>query len=226
LRVSVAIRHAGKNLVIDAGPDFRQQTLRAKIEELDTILLTHEHNDHIIGLDDVRPFIFRQKRPMRVFCSERVAASLRERFSYAFAENPYPGAPSFDLNIIDDDTVFSWNGLDIQVVPYLHGRLPVQGFRFPNFAYLTDIRTIESAAVERVRHVDTLIISALHRMPHHSHASLDEALAIIERIAPRRAYLTHLSHWMGTHEEVSKLLPANVALAYDGLVLEVTEVHN
>lgn len=219
LRVAIAIDHQGKTIVIDAGPDFRQQMLRANITELEAILLTHEHNDHIIGLDDVRSYIFRQQRPMDIYCSERVANALRERFDYAFAKNPYPGAPSFKVHTITDETVFALIGLRIEVIPYLHGRLPVQGFRLNDFAYLTDIKTIEPAAIESVRGVDTLVISALHRMPHHSHVNLEEALAIIEKIEPKQAYLTHLSHWMGAHEEVSAILPANVAIAYDGLQL-------
>lgn len=219
LRVSVLIQTPTQNILIDAGPDFRQQLLNANIKSLDAILLTHEHNDHIIGLDDVRPFIFRQQKPMDIYCSQRVAENLRERFEYAFREKPYPGAPSFNLNIIDADTVFTIGDLLIHPIAYWHGKMPVLGYKIKNFAYLTDIKTISNKEMEKVRGIHTLIISALHHREHHSHLTLNEALEMIKEIAPQVAYLTHLSHEMGLHQEVEQTLPPNVYLAFDGLKL-------
>ncbi|MEL6655162.1 MAG: MBL fold metallo-hydrolase [Bacteroidota bacterium] len=221
LRVSVLIRLDQQNIVIDAGPDFRQQMLKAQVTDLDAILLTHEHNDHIIGLDDARPFIFRSMRPMPIYCSGRVAQELRTRFAYAFAENPYPGAPSFELHITDHQRQFEIGSTSIQLIHYLHGKLPVQGYRIGGFAYITDIKTISEAELAYLQDLDILVISALHRNPHHSHVSLEESLALIDRIQPKQAYLIHLSHQMGTHAEVSTLLPTGVDIAYDGLELSL-----
>lgn len=223
LRVAVHLQVQEKSIVIDAGPDFRQQMLRAGVRELDAILLTHEHNDHIIGLDDVRPFIFRMERAMPVYSSAQVARELRNRFAYAFAKNPYPGAPSFELVNTDGQSQFNIDQLNIQVIRYLHGKLPVQGYRVGRFAYLTDIKTLPETELEHLQGLDVLVISALHQNPHHSHANLSEALAMIERIQPTKAYLTHLSHQMGKHADVEQLLPSNVAIAYDGLELSVPD---
>ena len=223
LRVAVLVRVGDLEFVIDAGPDFRQQMLRAGSAELDAVLLTHEHNDHIIGLDDVRPYIFRQERPMPVYCSQRVATELQNRFAYAFASNPYPGAPSFDLHITDGKDSIKLHQHDIQIIHYLHGKLPVQGYRIGNFAYLTDIKTLPEEELPKLQGLDVLIISALHHSRHHSHANLEEALAMIERIRPRQSYLTHLSHQMGKHAEISKTLPAGVAIGYDGLELSIPD---
>lgn len=223
LRVAVHLQVQGKSIVIDAGPDFRQQMLRADIRTLDAIFLTHEHNDHIIGLDDVRPFIFRMERPMPVYSSERVAQELRTRFAYAFAEKPYPGAPSFQLTSTDTQSHFTFDGVEVGIIHYWHGKLPVQGYRIGNFAYLTDIKTLPATSIEQLKKLDVLVISALHQNQHHSHANLQEALDMIEQIQPSKAYLTHLSHQMGKHAEVEKLLPINVAIAYDGLELSVAD---
>lgn len=191
--------------------------LRADIAHLDAILITHEHNDHVIGLDDVRPFNFMTGRDMEVYATSWVQEQLRVRFGYVFAANPYPGAPRVHLVDLDPESTLELKGVTIQPIRYLHGRLPVIGFRIGSFAYLTDIKTIEDAELEKVIGVDTLVISALHRNPHHSHLNLDEALDLIEKIAPRQAYLTHMSHRMGFHQEVDDSLPEGVNLGYDGL---------
>lgn len=223
LRVAVLLRQGTEQIVIDAGPDFRQQMLRAGVTELDAILLTHEHNDHIIGLDDVRPFIFRQLSPMPIYCDQRVAGELRKRFAYAFAENPYPGAPRFDLHLTQQKERIQIGNFDIQIIRYLHGQLPIQGYRIGNFAYLTDIKSIGEEELKKLDNLHTLVISALHREEHHSHLSLAQAVALIEQIKPRWAYLTHLSHQMGTHHDVAQHLPPNIRIAYDQLVLSLND---
>ena len=209
--------------MIDAGPDFRQQMLNAQVSDLDAILLTHEHNDHIIGLDDVRPFIFRSMRAMPLYCSGRVAEELRTRFAYAFAKNPYPGAPSFEVSVTDGLRQFKIGDTVIRIIHYLHGKLPVQGYRIGGLAYLTDIKTLPETELTHLQNLDILIISALHQNPHHSHVSLAGALELVSRIKPKQAYLTHLSHQMGTHADVSKLLPTGVDIAYDGLKLSLMD---
>ena len=221
LRVSILISIGEENLIIDTGPDFRQQMLSAKVNSLEGILLTHEHNDHIIGIDDVRSFIFRRKTPMPVYADARVVQDLKDRFAYAFRENPYPGSPRFDVNVIDTRIPFSVGLFDIQAIRIYHGQLPILGFRIRNFAYLTDIKTIETAELKKLKSLDILIISALQKQAHHSHATLDEALALIKQINPRRAFITHLSHRMGRHVDVEKVLPVGVKLAFDGLELKV-----
>ncbi len=221
LRTAALLRSGDQYLAIDAGPDFRQQMLRSGISRLSAVLLTHEHNDHVAGMDDLRPFIFTSRREMTIYALPRVLGHLRTRFSYAFEENPYPGAPRFDLQAINQNSYWEWAGLSIQAVGIQHGSLPILGFRVGNLAYLTDVHTIADSELEKVSGVDTLVISALHHTSHHSHISLEEALAFIERIQPRKAFLTHLSHRMGFHREVSRQLPAGVRIAHDQLTVYV-----
>lgn len=221
LRVAVLLSLGDKNIIIDTGPDFRLQMLHAEVKNLEGILLTHEHNDHIIGIDDVRSFIFRSKVPMPVYANQRVMTELKNRFAYAFKDSPYPGSPRFDVHIIDENTPFSIHDFNIQAIKIWHGKLPILGFRIRDFAYLTDIKTIEKKELDKLKSLDVLIISALQKEPHHSHATLAEALAIIAQIKPRRTFITHLSHRMGYHEDIEKELPAGVKLAFDGLELEL-----
>ena len=216
LRVSVLVKWEGNNILIDCGPDFRMQMLANPIEKLDAILYTHEHNDHTAGLDDIRPFFFRQG-DIPVFAHKRVLNSLRKRFEYIFTStNKYPGAPGVIENEIENKPFF-FNDLKIIPIDYKHNRLQVFGFRLKDFAYLTDLKSIEEKEIQKLDGVKVLVVTALRIEPHHSHLNLEEALAFIDRVKPEKAYLTHISHLLGFHDEVQEKLPENVFVAYDNL---------
>ena len=219
LRVSVLIQWDTTHLVIDCGPDFRQQMLRTDCIHLDAMLFTHEPADHTAGLDDIRPFFFRQG-DIPVYGSPRVMENLNTRFGYIFsAENKYPGAPSVAQHIIDPQSPFEIKGKTIVPVEVYHNTLSVLGYRIDDFCYLTDVKTISAEEREKLKNLDVLVLSALRIEAHPNHLNLEEALEMIEKIQPQRAYLTHISHLMGFHEEVSKTLPDNVFLAYDNLTV-------
>lgn len=220
LRTAIMVETNDKTIVIDTGPDFRQQMLRAGVEKVDAVILTHEHNDHIVGIDDVRPFNFRYKMDMPVYAEERVIQNVKDRFRYIF-EATYPGVPRIITHPIHKSTPFEVAGIPIIPIEVMHYKLPVLGFRFGDFTYLTDIKTISDKEIQKVLGTETLVVSALHKEEHLSHMSLYQALDLIEFIQPKQAYLTHLSHKMGLHDAVSKELPSNVRIAYDGLVIEV-----
>ena len=221
LRSSIMIEHEDFNFVIDCGPDFRQQMLRTNCKKLDAIIFTHEHADHTTGIDDVRPFFFRQGK-IPIYIHKRVLSSLHERFAYIFdPKKKYPGAPDFEVNIISKENDFEVLGLNITPVESAHLKLPVLGYRIKNFAYLTDVKTISDIELEKLKELDILVINALRYEPHPSHLNIEEALEIIDIIKPKKTYFTHISHNMGFHEEVCNDLPEHVTLAYDGLVLEV-----
>lgn len=220
LRVSVLVEVDGLNIVIDCGPDFRQQMLANNVKRVDAILFTHEHSDHTVGLDDIRPFFFKQG-DIPIYAHERVMQSLKKRFDYIFAsENKYPGAPSVGENMIEN---FPFKVKNVQVLPVnvMHNRVQVFGFRIQEFAYITDAKTIEQEEAEKLKGVEVLVLNALRKEPHHSHLSLGEALEFIKEIKPKRAYLTHISHVMGFHAEVQQALPENVFLAYDNLQITI-----
>lgn len=221
LRVSVLLSWDSYNYVIDCGPDFRQQMLRENCSKVDGILLTHEHSDHTAGIDDIRPLYFRQGH-MPFYAHQRVFESLYKRYSYIFeTENKYPGAPTINEIEISKDKPFIIGGKTAIPIEVLHSELPVLGFRIDGFTYLTDVKTISEEEIEKVKGTKVLVINALREEPHHSHLSLSEALLLIERIKPEKAYLTHISHLLGFHDEVEKRLPENVFLAYDTLKINL-----
>ena len=221
LRVSVLVQLGETNVVIDCGPDFRQQMLREGVKNVDAIIFTHEHTDHVIGVDDVRPFNFRTQTNMPLFATKRVQQDLKNRFGYAFVENPYPGAPLLELKTIDKNTPFEIKGMPIIPIEIMHGKLPILGFRIGDFAYLTDMKTISDEEFKKLKGVKTIVIDSLQQREHFSHMTLEESLAFAKKSGAKQTYLTHLSHVMGLHEEVSKLLPDGVAIAFDGLKIEL-----
>lgn len=221
LRVSISISWKEGGVVIDCGPDFRQQLLRQPIAELSALLFTHEHADHTAGLDDIRPFYFRQG-PIDVYADTLVEKALKQRFAYFFeTENRYPGVPELVLHSIDKTTAFEVKGKRFIPIEVLHGKLPVLGFRVDDFAYLTDVKTIAKAEKEKLQGLEVLVVNALRKEPHPTHLNLEEALALVAELQPKRTYFTHISHRMGFYEEVSKTLPENVFLAYDTLTIHV-----
>lgn len=220
LRCSVLIEYEGENYVIDAGPDFRQQLLRANVKSLRAVLFTHEHKDHIAGLDDVRAFNFRENRDMEIYCTLQVEEALHREYHYAFDKAPYPGVPELNVNIINLDPFVLPNGLNVIPVEVMHHKMAVLGFRFGKFAYVTDAKTVEESEIEKLKGVEILIINALRKEPHISHFNLEEALDFIEKVNPKAAYLTHISHLFGTHLEIERELPPHVHVAYDGLQFE------
>lgn len=222
LRSSIMIHANNDNYVIDAGPDFRQQMLRANVKSLRGVIFTHEHKDHIAGLDDVRAFNFIENRDMDVYCSEHVEAALKREYHYVFSALKYPGVPELNLIRIDNNQSFTLkNELTVVPIKVMHYKMEVFGFRFGDFAYITDAKTVATNEVEKLKGVKVLIINALRKEPHISHFNLEEALAFIDLVAPEKAYLTHISHVFGTQEEIEKELPAHVHVAYDGLELSL-----
>ncbi len=218
LRTSVLIEKDETVLVIDAGPDFRQQMLREHIKRLDAIILTHEHKDHISGMDDVRAFNYKSQDAIDIFAEERVQKAVRKEYSYVFAEYQYPGIPKMRLNSIPDYG-FDINGLLLIPLRVFHYRLPVYGFRIGNFAYITDANFVPEETKEKMYGVKYLVINALRKEKHISHFSLREAVDFIRQISPKKAYITHISHQMGRYEEIQKQLPPEIILAYDGLTI-------
>jgi phosphoribosyl 1,2-cyclic phosphate phosphodiesterase len=221
LRVSVWIQSEKFSIVIDCGPDFRQQMLQSNCQKIEAVLFTHEHADHTAGLDDIRPFNFKQG-PLPIYAHKRVLENLEKRFDYIFeTENKYPGAPSVIVNEVINNQSFKINNQIIIPINALHGALQVFGYRIDDFAYLTDIKTIEENEINKLKNLDVLVINALREEEHHSHFNLKEALDFIDLLQPKITYLTHISFNFGFHDEIQKLLPDNVFVAYDGLQIEV-----
>ncbi len=224
LRCSAMVECCGVRIVIDAGPDFRQQMLRTGVRRIDAILLTHQHKDHTGGLDDVRAFNFVDYptiHPIDIYANAATAASVRKDFDYAFVENKYIGAPEMRLHEISAEEPFKVKEVEIIPIQGKHSeRFSVLGFRIGRFAYLTDFKQIEPTQVEKLKGVDTLVVNALRFEPHHSHFNVAEATALIEQVKPRQAYLTHLSHGIGLHQKTDALLPDGIRLGYDMLTFE------
>ncbi len=227
LRTAAMIECQGLRIVIDAGPDFRWQMLRAGVRRIDAILLTHEHKDHIGGLDDVRAFNFVDYpviRPVDIYATEKTLRKVRQDFDYAFAENKYRGVPEIRLTEIDPARPFRVGGVEVIPVAGHHSdRFEVTGYRIGPLAYLTDFKRIEEVEAAKLEGVEVLVVNALRFAPHDSHFSVDEALALIRRVAPREAYLTHMSHDMGLQAETEPLLPAGVRMAYDTLEVNIDD---
>ena len=221
LRVSVWISWENHSFVIDCGPDFRQQMLSSNCQKVDGILFTHEHADHTAGIDDIRPFNFKQGE-IPIYAHQRVIDNLRRRFEYVFETvNKYPGAPSVATIEVVNNQPFSLGNKTVIPIDVMHGNLQVFGYRIDDFAYLTDVKTIEKSEIEKLKNLKVLVINALREEPHDTHFNLKEALDFITLVQPKTTYLTHISHIMGYHEEVQKNLPPNVFLAYDNLEITI-----
>jgi phosphoribosyl 1,2-cyclic phosphate phosphodiesterase len=220
LRSSVFVQYNGVSLLVDTGPDMRQQLLRAGVSTFDAVLYTHEHADHIMGLDDIRAINFINNRNMPLYTSERVERAIRSVFPYAFAEQKYPGVPMVHFERIGNGP-FEVQGQTIIPIHAMHASMPVTGFRFGDLTYLTDVKTISKDELEMVRGSRVLVVNALRLTEHHSHLNLDEALALAGIIGAERTYFTHISHLLGKHAEVSAKLPDGVAIAFDGLTISL-----
>ena len=219
LRTSAMLEVDEKIIVFDSGPDFRQQMLREKVSKLDAIIFTHEHKDHVAGLDDVRAFNFITNKPIDVYASHNVQIALKREFHYVFSEKDYPGIPKIHLHTITNDS-FRINQTKFIPIELLHYKLSVFGFRVNNLTYITDANFIPEKEFDKIAGTDILVLNALRKKKHLSHFTLKEALGIIDKVKPKKAFLTHISHLMGLHDEVQNELPANVFLAYDGLVVD------
>lgn len=221
LRVSVLVSGKNFNYVIDCGPDFRQQMLTNPIDHLDGIFFTHEHADHTAGIDDIRPFFFRQG-DIPIYAHKRVVASLKRRFDYIFAdEDRYPGAPAVQVSEVRKDLPIVLKDLEVIPIEAYHNRLQVFGYRFNDFVYLTDVKRLDEQEISKIRGAKILVVNALREEPHHSHFNLEEAIAFAKEVGAEKTYFTHISHMLGFHEEVEKKLPKNVHLAYDNLKLKI-----
>ncbi len=218
LRSSVLIQTGGKNILIDAGPDFRQQMLRADIKHLDAILFTHGHKDHTAGLDDVRAYNYVLQRPMDIYAEERVQEVLKQEFAYIFAENKYPGIPELKMHTITEEP-FTVDGISVVPVRAMHMHLPILGFRIGQLAYLTDANNITETEKKKLSGLDCLVVNGLRKEQHISHFTLNEAVCLIKELTPQRAFITHISHQMGFHQQVQSELPPGIYLAYDNLVI-------
>ena len=220
LRSSIMISWEDASFIVDCGPDFRQQMLRENVQSIEGVLFTHEHSDHTAGIDDLRPYTY-QMGEVPIYATERVLENLKTRFAYIFAtENRYAGAPKLVENLVTT-TPFELSGVNVTPIEVLHGNLPITAYRFNDVAYITDLKTIDDLEKQKLQDLQILIVNALRIEEHPTHLNLEEALAFVRDINPKRAYFTHISHKLGFHAEVEKLLPENVFLSYDGLKVDV-----
>ncbi|MFY0654838.1 MAG: MBL fold metallo-hydrolase [Cyclobacteriaceae bacterium] len=218
-RSAIHIDIDGQSIVVDTGPDFRQQMLRERIKSIDAVLFTHEHKDHTAGLDDIRSYNFKQKMDIPIYAHQRVIKQLKNEFAYIFAESKYPGVPRIDVHeIVNED--FTVNGVGISPIEVMHHKLPVFGFRINDFAYITDAKTIESEEKEKLKDLDILVINALQKDSHISHLTFEEAIELAAEINATTTYFTHISHKLGRHRDTETQLPDNIKLAYDGLKID------
>jgi len=220
LRTSIHIQHNGLSLVVDTGPDFRQQVLRENIKHLDAILFTHQHKDHIAGLDDVRSFNFKQKKPMPLYGNQGTLEHIKKDFYYAFGDDKYPGVPQLELWEVNNEPFFIE---DLEVIPIevMHYNLPVLGYKFGDFTYVTDANYISEKEKSKLMNSRILVLNAIFRDKHYSHFNLEQAIRLVQEVKPDQAYFTHISHKMGLHRIVNKELPENIEIAYDGLKVEL-----
>mgnify|MGYP003576566172 CR=1 FL=1 len=221
LRTSVLIEAKGKTIVVDSGPDFRYQLLRAQVKDLDAVLFTHEHKDHIAGLDDIRPFNYLLHKVIDVYATERVQAALKREFYYIFADTKYFGLPQINLHTVNNGERFEIGENVITPFEVMHHLLPITGYRIGDFTYITDAKTILPESFEKIKGTKILVINALQNEPHISHFTLNEAVEFAQKVGAETTYLTHISHNLGLHEEVEAKLPSNIRLAYDGLKIEL-----
>lgn len=220
LRVSVLVETDDKTIVIDSGPDFRYQMLRAGVKDLDAILFTHEHKDHVAGLDDIRPFNYLLHKKIDVYATPRVQEALKREFSYIFSEIKYLGIPQINLNTVTE-AQFDVGETTVIPIEVLHYKLPVTGYRFKDFTYITDAKTVTKESIEKIKGSKVLVINALQIDPHISHFTLSEAIDFANLIGADTTYFTHMSHNLGLHDVIDKELPSHIKLAYDGLSFEL-----
>jgi len=221
LRTSIMVSHAGKNVVVDTGPDFRQQMLRENVKHLEAVVFTHEHKDHIAGMDDIRAYNYLQQRDMDIYATPRVQEALKRDFFYAFNNSTYPGVPKAVLHTIHHSVPFELIGLNFQPFEVMHLNLPVTAFRIGGFSYITDANFISDEGKQLIRGSKVIVVNALRKEKHISHYSLSEAVNLMKELAPEQGYFVHMSHQIGKHADVNHELPGFIRLAYDGLVLEV-----
>lgn len=221
LRTSALVEVNGKHIQLDTGPDFRYQMLREHVNKLDVVLFTHEHKDHIAGLDDIRGFNYRLKKAIPVYADASVQEALKREFSYIFADRQYPGIPQIDLRLVEDSPFLVAEDIEVIPIHVMHYKLPIKGYRIRELTYITDAKTIDRENLEKIRGSKILVINALQQDTHISHLTLKEAISLSQEIGAEQTYFTHISHRMGLHEEVSDLLPKNISLAYDGLKVEI-----
>jgi len=220
LRSSAMIEVDNQTLVIDTGPDFRQQMLRESVDKISAVLFTHYHKDHVAGLDDIRAFNYKWKEEMQVYCNKNTEAAIRNEFPYIFSKDKYPGTPMVKINSINNN-IFNINGIDITPIEVEHFKMSVFGFRIRNFVYLTDVSAISDIEKDKMKNADLIVLDALRKKKHISHFNLEQALELLQELNPKQGLLTHISHYMGCHDVVNSQLPSNIKLAYDGQQIEL-----